>query len=223
MVIKFNPAGRVVMVLGRRPEPVAGATQTSNAQNPLRARTKIPVRPADRRHVGCARQHLRVRRLRQFARREVRQERPFHRVSSRASAGSGAEPAEHAALDCVRRAGQHLRRRSRQPPHRRSEQRPHAEDGVYDNVGNPWAVCISPAPHQYLFVVELESRQQTPPPRGRSPARSTRWSSTARSSASSARRARASASSAPCTRSTAATRTSSSCRRSRHGARRRSS
>ena len=34
MVIKFNPSGRVVMVLGRRPEPVAGATQTQNAQNP---------------------------------------------------------------------------------------------------------------------------------------------------------------------------------------------
>src|SRR5437867_3553199 len=29
MVIKFNPAGRVVMVLGRRPEPVAGAVQTN--------------------------------------------------------------------------------------------------------------------------------------------------------------------------------------------------
>jgi len=23
---------------------------------------------------------------------------------------------------------------------------------MYDNVGNPWAVCISPGPHQYLFV-----------------------------------------------------------------------
>ena len=23
---------------------------------------------------------------------------------------------------------------------------------IYDNVGNPWAVCISPGPHQYLFV-----------------------------------------------------------------------
>ena len=22
---------------------------------------------------------------------------------------------------------------------------------IYDNVGNPWAVCISPGPHQYLF------------------------------------------------------------------------
>ena len=23
---------------------------------------------------------------------------------------------------------------------------------IYDNVGSPWAVCISPGPHQYLFV-----------------------------------------------------------------------
>src|SRR4029079_19424929 len=23
---------------------------------------------------------------------------------------------------------------------------------IYDAVGNPWAVCISPGPHQYLFV-----------------------------------------------------------------------
>jgi hypothetical protein len=22
---------------------------------------------------------------------------------------------------------------------------------IYDNVGNPWAICISPGPHQYLF------------------------------------------------------------------------
>src|SRR4026208_1236396 len=29
MVIKFNPEGRVVMVLGRRPEPVAGAFETT--------------------------------------------------------------------------------------------------------------------------------------------------------------------------------------------------
>jgi hypothetical protein len=23
---------------------------------------------------------------------------------------------------------------------------------VYDQVGSPWAICISPGPHQYLFV-----------------------------------------------------------------------
>src|SRR5205807_8462510 len=34
MVLKFNPQGRVVMVLGRRPEPVAGATQTNTPEGP---------------------------------------------------------------------------------------------------------------------------------------------------------------------------------------------
>ena len=50
MVIKFNPAGRVVMVLGRRPEAVAGATQTQNAQNPpaLIGNMASDVRPTSR-------------------------------------------------------------------------------------------------------------------------------------------------------------------------------
>jgi hypothetical protein len=34
MVIKFNPAGRVVMVLGRRPEPVAGAFESTMPATP---------------------------------------------------------------------------------------------------------------------------------------------------------------------------------------------
>ena len=79
MVIKFNPAGRVVMVLGRRPEAVAGATQTQNAQNPPALDRKYRLRTSDRRHVGRAGQYFRFRRLREFARREVRQERPLHR------------------------------------------------------------------------------------------------------------------------------------------------
>ena len=58
---------------------------------------------------------------------------------------------------------------------------------------------------------------------GTSPARSTRWSSTARSSASSARPASGSRSSAPCTRWTAATRTRCSSPRSPRGGSRRSS
>ena len=58
---------------------------------------------------------------------------------------------------------------------------------IYDNVGNPWAVCISPGPHQYLFVSNSIPDNGTRAVSRTSPARSTRWSSTARSSASSAR------------------------------------
>ena len=93
----------------------------------------------------------------------------------------------------------------------------------YTNVGNPWAVCISPGPHQYLYSSNSNPDCNAGSVVGRSPARSTRWSSTARSSASSARPAKGSASSAPSTRSTAATPISCSCRRSPRGARRRSS
>ena len=99
MVIKFNPAGRVVMVLGRRPEAVAGATQTQNAENPPVLEQKVPIRPADRRCVGCAGQHLHLRRLRQFPRGQVRQERPIHRAVCR-RARRRCEPAQHAALHC---------------------------------------------------------------------------------------------------------------------------
>ena len=54
MVIKFNPAGRVVMVLGRRPEPVAGATSTSTPE-PAGAEQEVSVRTADRRRLGSRR------------------------------------------------------------------------------------------------------------------------------------------------------------------------
>ena len=63
-----TPQGRVVMVLGRRPEAVAGATQTQNAQNPpvLDKKYGSDGRPT---LLGSAGQHFRLRRLREFARR----------------------------------------------------------------------------------------------------------------------------------------------------------
>jgi len=46
MVIKFNPAGRVVMVLGRRPEVIAGAVATSTGPAPP-AEKYLFARPTD--------------------------------------------------------------------------------------------------------------------------------------------------------------------------------
>ena len=56
-----------------------------------------------------------------------------------------------------------------------------------------WTVCISPGPHQYLFTSNSNPERQHARARGTSPARSTRWSWTARSSASSAMPASSSA------------------------------
>ena len=149
MVIKFNPEGRVVMVIGRRPEAVDGLAAAAPGTPPPAAGA-VRLQPADRRRLGRGRQHLRHRRLRQLARREVRQERP------------------------LRQAGRHARQSAPGQlnlPHTmatdaqgnvyvgdRSNARVQVFDNdlnfkaIYDNVGNPWAVCISPGPHQYLFV-----------------------------------------------------------------------
>ena len=45
MVIKFNPEGRVIMVLGRRPEPAGGAFETHAAAGAGRRNTTLDVRP----------------------------------------------------------------------------------------------------------------------------------------------------------------------------------
>ena len=46
MVIKFNPEGRVVMVLGRRPEAVEGAVETPQGDPPP-AERYLFARPTD--------------------------------------------------------------------------------------------------------------------------------------------------------------------------------
>ena len=222
MVIKFNPAGRVVMVLGRRPEPVAGARRPTRRAGAGPNKKYQFGRPTDV-DVGCAGQHLHLRRLRQLARREVRQERPLPRAVRAASAGAGPNQLNTPHSIAVDAQGNIYVGDRGNAASSGARQRPDAARRMYDNVGNPWAVCVSPGPHQYLYRRRTRTPTATRRRRGPSPARSTRWSSTARSSASSARPARASASSAPCTRSTAAIPTSCSCRRSRRGARRRSS
>ena len=93
---------------------------------------------------------------------------------------------------------------------------------IYDNVGNPWAVCISPGPHQYLFV------SNSIPDNGLAQYRDItgeiykmELDGTIVGKFGKAGQA-ARASSAPCTRSTAAIPTSCSSRKSPRGGSRRS-
>ena len=115
MVIKFNPAGRVVEVFGRRKESADDEARPWEHPEPAAAADRRAVPPADRRRVGLAGQHLHHRRLRQLARREVRQERRLGEVVGRARHRS--RPVQHAARDRDRPQQQRLRRRSRQPAH----------------------------------------------------------------------------------------------------------
>ncbi len=146
MVVKFNPEGRVVMVLGRRPEPVSGAFETT-----------LPATPAEKYRFG----------------------RPTDVTWDAAGnifISDGYVNSRVVKYDKNGRFVKDVGIRGAQPsqlntPHSitsdaqgniyvgdRGNARVQVFDNdltlraIYDNVGNPWAVCISPGPHQYLYV-----------------------------------------------------------------------
>ena len=159
MVIKFNPQGKVVMVLGRRPEPVEAIVPTPQGDPPADERYLF-ARPTD---VGWDPQGNIF----------VSDGYINHRVVKFDKNGR-----------FVRKVGSNLR--GNQPyqfntPHSlavdaqgnvyvadRGNQRIQVFDNnlvlraIYDNVGNPWEVCISPGPHQYLFSSNSNPDSNTP-------------------------------------------------------------
>src|SRR5262249_15677599 len=93
MVIKFSPEGRVEMVFGRKleasdldahphdREPTAlHAHPPQRHPHPAAVGRRRPLPPADRRDLGSAGQHLHQRRLCEFPRRQIRQERRLGEV-----------------------------------------------------------------------------------------------------------------------------------------------
>jgi outer membrane protein assembly factor BamB len=145
MVIKFNPDGRVVMVLGRRPEMVDGLTAGGP---PLEPKNYIFNRPTD---VGWdAAGNIFVTdgygnsRLLKFDKNG----RFVKSVGSRGSQQGQLNLPHTMAMDAQGNVyvGD------------RSNNRVQVFDNdlnfkaIYDDVGSPWAVCVSPGPHQYLYV-----------------------------------------------------------------------
>jgi len=159
MVIKFNPQGRVVMVLGRRPEPVAGATQTQNPQNPPVLDRKYGFgRPTDvawdaqgNIFVSDGYVNSRVvkfdkngRFIGQFAGGErgdgQNQLNTPHTIASDAQGNIYVGDRGNRRIVVL---NNDLTLKT-----------------MYTNVGNPWAVCISPGPHQYLYTANSNPDNQ---------------------------------------------------------------
>jgi NHL repeat len=149
MVIKFNPQGRVVMVLGRRPEavdeltamPGAGGYTGANKPYVFNRPTDVGWDGAGNIFVSDGYGESRV----------VKYDKNGRFIKSAGVRGNqqGQLNLPHTlALDAQGNVyiGD------------RSNARVQVWDNdlnfkaIYDQVGNPWAVCISPAPHQYLFV-----------------------------------------------------------------------
>ena len=139
MVIKFNPEGRVVMVLGRRPEP-ADAAPASPEPYTFNRPTDVAWDAAGNIFVADGYGNSRV----------VKYDKNGRFIASVGS--KGAAPGQlnlpHTmAMDA----------KGNVYVGDRSNSRIQVFDNdltfkaIYDHVGAPWAVCISPGPHQYLY------------------------------------------------------------------------
>ena len=104
MLVKFSPEGRVLMTIGRREDPVAMLANMPGGGRFPRPQRKVPLRPADRRGVRSAGQHLRVGRLLRRPRREVRQERPLREGGRHARQGGTCSSTRRTRLPPISRA-----------------------------------------------------------------------------------------------------------------------
>jgi DNA-binding beta-propeller fold protein YncE len=145
MVIKFNPQGRVVMLLGRRPESVEGIKATAATEPPAQPYTfnrptDVAWDPAGNIFVSDGYGNSRV----------VKYDKNGRYITSVGSKGS-----ERGQLNLPHTIAADAKGNVYVGD--RSNRRIQVFDNdlqfkaIYDQVGAPWAVCISPGPHQYLY------------------------------------------------------------------------
>jgi len=148
MIIKFTPDGRVAMVLGRRPEAVEGLVAAAPGTPEPPPEPYVFSRPTD---VGFDAEGNIFVTDGYGNSRVVKFDKNGRFIKESGTRGSqrGQLNLPHTmAMDANGNVyvGD------------RSNARVQVFDNdlnvkaIYDNVGNPWAVCISPGPHQYLFV-----------------------------------------------------------------------
>jgi hypothetical protein len=147
MVIKFNPEGRVVMVLGRRPEPAINLLSfpPGPVVPPLPyvfdRPTDVGWDPAGNIFVADGYVNSRV----------VKYDKYGHYITEAGHRGSG--PGEMTLVHALVVDNQ-----GNVYVGSRSDARVVVFDNdlkyktTYDNVGAPWSICISSGPHQYLYV-----------------------------------------------------------------------
>src|ERR1700692_836843 len=149
MIIKFNPEGRVVMVLGHRPEVVAGATATAGGPVPPAEKytfsrpTDVAWDPQGNIFISDGYGNNRV----------VKYDKNGRFLKQVGSEKAGKEPGQFTLPHAIAADG-----KGNVYVSDRGNNRTQVFDNdlnfktAYENVGTAWTVCISPGPHQYLFT-----------------------------------------------------------------------
>ena len=152
VIIKFDPAGRFLMVFGRKPEsvnPAGSRRRTRRARSAGAGNRRRQFQSPDRRRLGRRREHFRLRRLYQRAHREAGQDRQVHQ-------DVGVERLRSRANSICRIRSPWMRRamsmsRIWVTSAFRSSTTTEISRRQFADVGAPWAICISPGAHQYLY------------------------------------------------------------------------
>src|SRR4051812_10555258 len=141
LVIKFNPAGRVVMVLGHRPEAVEGVPAGTEPEPYIFSRpTDVAWDAAGNIFVSDGYGNSRVVKYDKDGR--------FLKAAGTKGSAPGQLNLPHTiAADAKGNVYVGDRSNSRIQVFDNNLE----FKAIYDKVGAPWAVCITPGPHQYLY------------------------------------------------------------------------
>jgi sugar lactone lactonase YvrE len=159
MVIKFNPAGRVVMVLGRRPEPVAGATPTNTPEGPVLNKKYQFGRPTDVAWDPQGNIFISDGYVNSRAVKYDKNGRFLAQYAGERGEGPNQLNTPHSIAVDAQGNVYIGDRGNRRIVVLNNDMTFKAN---YTNVGNPWAVCISPGPHQYLYSSNSNPDSNTP-------------------------------------------------------------
>ena len=159
MVIKFNPQGRVVMVLGRRPEPVAGATQTNTPEGPVLNQKYKFGRPTDVTWDAQGNIFISDGYVNSRVVKYDKNGRFIAQYAGERGPGPNQLNTPHS-ITSDAKGNIYVADRGNQRIVVLTNDL--TLKTTYNNVGNPWAVCISPGRHQYLFSSNSNPDRNSP-------------------------------------------------------------
>jgi NHL repeat len=147
-VMKFNPAGRIVMVLGRRPESAGGLQATPGRGSPPPPAGQYTFgRPTDIAWDAAGNIFISDGYVNSRVAKYDKNGRFIRSVGVR-----GTEPTQFNTPHSIQvDANGNVYVADRNNGRIQVLSNDLTLRAIYDNIGRPWSICITPGPHQYLY------------------------------------------------------------------------